>query len=106
MEEVFAKLEGLRASLSRNAFCSRAYSAGVRLAKQKGKSVEDCKAFGRKQLAKASKLYDGLKAAQTVDLKSLAKPESTLQSRAPAYKAMKKLKPSYPSKYLFEVLWM
>ena len=60
LEEVFAKLEGLRASLSRNAFCSRAYSAGVRLAKQKGKSVEDCKAFGRKQLAKASKLYDEL----------------------------------------------
>jgi hypothetical protein len=57
LEEVFKKMVDERSTLSRNAFCSRAYSAGKTIAKRSGKNEQEQIAFAKEQHAKASKLW-------------------------------------------------
>ena len=57
LEEVFKKMVDERSTLSRNAFCSRAYSAGKAVDKRSGKNEQEQIAFAKEQHAKASKLW-------------------------------------------------
>ena len=57
LDETFKKMLEDRSNLSRNAFCSRAYSAGKSIAKRSGKNEEEQIEFAKEQHAKASKLW-------------------------------------------------
>ena len=60
LAESLKKMIADRLQLSRNAFCSRAYTAGRAEAKRSGKSKADQAAFARTQHQKAGELWKRL----------------------------------------------